>query len=102
MFRLDAVHRNQPTERRAVFAVVDLLKALGVLGRQLQMARDVMCHAFVDLGEQVAVGPIERVVEIEYPGIDAAEIRTRPGNNWHIFRWHNGNRRTNPAREIDR
>jgi hypothetical protein len=41
--------------------------------RNLEARGDELAHAPVDLREQVAVGGIERVVEIEHPGFDLIE-----------------------------
>ncbi len=38
-----------------------------------KLLRDELAHALVDLGEQIAVGRVERVVEIEHPGLDMIE-----------------------------
>src|SRR3546814_2547267 len=39
-------------------------------------------HALVDLREDIGLGRIERVVEVEYPRIDMVE-RKRGGSGWH-------------------
>jgi hypothetical protein len=45
----------------------------GVLERHAEKAGDELAHALVDLGEQVALGGVERVVEIEDPNLRALE-----------------------------
>ena len=52
--------------------------------RHLQEVRDVVADALVDLLPEIEVMRIERVVEIEHPGLDAAEAaRRRSGRKGH-------------------
>ena len=69
------VHLHQARQRRAELAVVGLLQMPRVLEGHAEVLGDEVAHALVDLGEEVAVGGIERVVEIEDP--DAACRRSR-------------------------
>ena len=39
--------------------------------------RDELAHSPVDLGKQIAVGGVERVVEVEHPGLDMVESLAR-------------------------
>ena len=51
-----------------------LLKPAGFLPAEAQEAGDIVRHPRLDLHEQFAMGGIERVVQIEDPGADMAEI----------------------------
>ena len=72
--RVDAVLGHQPAQRRAVALIIMLLQRAQRHGRRGrtscgQEQRD----ARVDLGPEIAAGRIERVVEIEDPGVDIGE-----------------------------
>ena len=67
------VHLHQARQRRAELAIVGLLQMPRVLEGHAEIAGDELAHALVDLGEQIAVGGIERVVEIEDPHLRALE-----------------------------
>ena len=56
--------------------------------RQFQQARDEIRHARVDLGEQVALCWIERVVEVEHPIHHMAEIAERCEVYTRLWRGH--------------
>ena len=53
--------------------VIGLAAALRLVASDAEALGDELAHALVDLGEQVAVGRIEGVVEIEDPGLDMVE-----------------------------
>ena len=76
---LDAVLDHQAAQRRAVLVEKLLLEELGFGVVDLEQARDELAHLDVDLVEQPAGRGIERVVEIEHPGIDMAETRSYAG-----------------------
>jgi len=63
----------------AVIGFLDSARGLEIEAQQILHKGG---HARIDLDEQVAVGRIQRVVEIEYPRPDMPEIRTRP---WCAF-----------------
>ena len=50
-----------------------------ILEGNAEEACDELAHALVDLGEQVAFGGIERVVEVEHPGVDMRKAAVRHG-----------------------
>src|ERR1700736_3983978 len=57
----------------AIAAVIVLLDPARFFGRHLEPGRDKLADPLVDLLPQVDVVRIERVVEIEHPGVDMAE-----------------------------
>ena len=59
----------------AVALVIVLLDREGLVGRDLQEVRDEVADARIDLLPQIDVMRIERVVEIEHPGVDMGEGR---------------------------
>ncbi len=65
--RVHACALHEAGERRAELAVVGFLQMARVVERHAEKAGDELAHALVDLGEQVALGRVERVVEIEDP-----------------------------------
>src|SRR5262245_9799359 len=69
---------HQPTHRRAVAPVVILLHAERLLVRDVEKTRDVVADALVHLLPQIEVMRVERVVEIEHPGLDMVE----PARRW--------------------
>ena len=75
--RRQVVHLHQAAERGAMFGVVALLDDLRLDGRNAEQIGDERRHALIDLGEQIAGGGIERVVEIEHPRIDMREVGRR-------------------------
>src|SRR5579871_4877138 len=70
---LHAVLSHQPAHRGAVAPVVVLLQPKGFAVRNLEVVRDVVPNALVHLLPEVEVVGIERVVEIEDPGLDVVE-----------------------------
>jgi hypothetical protein len=64
---------HQPGEGRAVAVIIVLLNALGLLVADAEELRDERPHPLIHLREQVALGRVERVVQVEYPGADAGE-----------------------------
>ena len=75
--RIDAMLDHQAAQRRAV-ALEERAPELGRrLGIELEPGRDVRAHARRDLREEIGRGRIERVVEIENPGVDLLR------NQWH-------------------
>ncbi len=73
-FGIGIVQLDEAGERGAVVAVIGFLDAAGFFGIHPQQALDIGLHAGVDLGEKIGIGPVERVVEIENPVADMAEI----------------------------
>ena len=70
IFRVDPVDRHQAAHRRSVLAEIGLLHQQRRFGRQVQPVSDEGRHACVDLVEEPARRGVERVVEIEDPGLD--------------------------------
>src|SRR5262245_48494396 len=69
---------HQPRECRAVLVVIGFAQALRLGERDAEGVGDELAHAPVDLREQIAVGRVERVVEIEHPGLDVIEAACQP------------------------
>jgi hypothetical protein len=69
-----AVLGHQSAHRRAVALVIILLDAERVLMRNLEVVGDIVADALVDLLPQIEMMRIERVVEIEHPGLDPGEV----------------------------
>ena len=70
---LHPMHGHQAAHRSSVALVIVLLQVEGLLMRDLEEARDVVADALVHLLPEVEVVRIERVVEIEHPGLDVTE-----------------------------
>ena len=70
---LHAVLGHQPAHRGAVALVVVLLQPERFLVADLEEVRDVVADAHVDLLPEIDVMRIERVVEVEHPGVDVVE-----------------------------
>jgi hypothetical protein len=68
-----AMHLHQAGQSGAELAVVGLLQVPRVVVGHAEIAGDEFAHAPVDLREQVALGGIERVVEVEDPHLRALE-----------------------------
>src|SRR5215510_15277327 len=68
---------HQAGERGAVLVVIELAHALRLFQRNAEARGDEIAHARVDLGEEIALGGIKRVVEVEDPGLDMAEVTVR-------------------------
>ena len=62
-----------PRMRGAVAAVIILLDRACFLRRDLQAVADELADPRVDLLPQIDVMRVERVVEIEHPGVDPGE-----------------------------
>src|SRR4029079_12839774 len=79
-----AVLGHQPAHGRAVTLVIILLDAEGFFLGDLQEIRDKRPDAIVNLLPEIEVVRIERVVEVEHPGLDRTEVAG------HRFRriWH--------------
>ena len=77
----DAVLHHEPAQGGAVALVVVLLHAERLRGRNLEIAGDVVADARVHLLPEIDVVGIERVVEIEDPGLDGGEVGPRRGLN---------------------
>ena len=74
LFETDGVFDYQPAQCRAVAAIIIFLqRARGYAVEPEQMDHE-QSDALVDLGPQIAVGWIERIVEVEHPGIDMVEF----------------------------
>jgi hypothetical protein len=68
-----AVLRHQAAHRGAVALVIVLLQLEGVLFCDLEEIRNELADAVVDLLPEVEAVRIQRVVEIEHPGLDGGE-----------------------------
>ena len=68
------VARHQPRERRAVLGPVVIAQPVGLLGRDLERTDHEVAHAHLDLVEEPHLGRVERVVEVEDPGLDMGEV----------------------------
>ena len=64
---------HQAAQRRAVAAVIILLNAKCLVGRDLEKFPDEIPDALVDLVPEVAMMRVERVVEVEYPCVHMGE-----------------------------
>ena len=64
---------HQAGQRGAELAVVGFLQVPRVFEGHAEIAGDELAHPPVDLAEEVAVGGIERVVEIEDPRLRPLE-----------------------------
>ncbi len=62
VLRVGVVQLDEAGEGGAVVAVIGFLDVAGLLGAHLQEALDVGPHARVDLGEEVGIRSVERVV----------------------------------------
>ena len=70
---LHAVFGHQPAHRGAVAAVIVLLQPERLVMGDVEIFRDVVADAIVDLLPEIEVMRIQRVVEIEHPGVDMGE-----------------------------
>jgi hypothetical protein len=80
MSKMPSKHLHEAAERGAELAVVGFLQVARVDEGHAEKAGDELTHLLVDLGEQVAVGRIERVVQVEDPHarrFEAAACRSR-------------------------
>ena len=75
----DAVGLHQSLQRRAVARVVELLQRASRQPVEAVELHDVERDARVDLRPEVGAGGIQRVVEVEHPGVDVGEIVERAG-----------------------
>src|SRR5947209_1752393 len=73
----DAMQAHHAAHAGAVAAVVILLDPPRLVRRDLQIIGDIFADAPVDLLPQVDMMRIQRVVEIEHPGVDMAEAAFR-------------------------
>src|SRR5215207_1351115 len=78
IIRFHAMLGHQSTHRGAVTFVVILLQPECLLVSDREETGDIVADALVDLLPQIDMMWIERVVQIEYPGLDMIE-RTRCG-----------------------
>jgi hypothetical protein len=72
--RIDGVMDHQALQRRAMIEIILLLQGARVLTRQAEQGRDVSRHVLVDLGEEIDMMRVQRVVEVEDPVTHMAEI----------------------------
>ena len=70
---LHAVLDHHPAQGGAVALVIILLQLERLVMGDLEEARDVIADARVDLLPEIDVMRVERVVEIEHPGLDRVE-----------------------------
>src|SRR5882724_4042768 len=85
---LEAVLVHQPAHRGTVALVVVLLYPERLIASDVEEARDVVADAIVDLLPQIEVVRVERIVEVENPGLDLPEIAGWLANGW--FQGHVG------------
>ena len=74
VMRIDAVMAHQAGQRRAVVEIVFLLQRPRLVVIEPKKLGDIGRHVLVDLGEEIDMMRIERVVEIEYPVGHMGEI----------------------------
>ena len=74
LVRIEPVLGHQAAHRRAIALVIILLDAERVLARHLEIGRDELADALVDLVLEIEMMRVERVVEIEHPGLDPGEV----------------------------
>jgi dihydrofolate reductase len=108
MPRVGAVVTHQAAQRGAVVAVIALLDAARLLLVDVEELLHIGADAGVDLLEQVGVARIERVVEVEDPGVDPGEGGELPrrvraeGFNGELVHWmgeyRRGKLRLHPSR----
>ena len=67
--RRHTVHGHQAIKRRAMLGIILLLARTGFVARQMQKPGDEIRHPLVNLSEQIAFCRVERVVEVEHPGV---------------------------------
>ena len=83
---------HQPGQRGAELPVITFLQMPGVRERHTEILGDEFAHSRIDLSEQIALGRIERVVEVENPNLGRAERLTR--RHWIAHKiWRNGRTR---------
>src|ERR1700674_3334324 len=80
LVRIDAVLLHQPAQARPVAPVQILLQPKRLVVRDFQETRDVVADAYIDLLPKIEMMRIERVVEIEDPGLDRAEAANGPAH----------------------
>ena len=75
--RVHPVLGHHAAHRGAVALVVVLLHPEGLVLADLEEVRDVAADALVHLLPEVQVMRVERVVEVEHPGLDMGEVARR-------------------------
>ena len=75
---LHSVLDHQPAHRGAVTTVIILLQPKRLVFGDFQKTRNITADTRVDLTPEVEVMRIERVVEIEHPGLDVFESALLP------------------------
>jgi len=73
LVRIDAMLLHQTAQARAIAPIQILLQPERFVVRDLEKAGDVVTDADIDLLPKIEMMRIERVVEIEHPGLDRAE-----------------------------
>jgi hypothetical protein len=71
---VDSMGLHQPVQRRAMIAVIGLLKVARRFEIELGDLHHITGDSRIDLGEQIALTRIKRVVEVEHPVCDVVEI----------------------------
>src|SRR6266540_329072 len=95
---LHAVLGHQSAHRGAVAFVIVLLQPERVLLADLEVIRDVVADALVDLLPEIDVMRVEGVVEVEHPGVDLIDgTRARAGREVHGG-WRFTDVRASPSR----
>src|SRR3990170_3680516 len=79
----DVMEAHQSSKGGAVLVVIGLAQSLRVFERDAEAVGDELAHAPVDLGEQIAIGGVEGVVEIEHPRLDMGEAEGALGLSDH-------------------
>ena len=71
--RMQSVLRHQPAQRGAIAPVIILLHPERLLGADLEKIADEIPDSCIDLLPQIQVMWVQRVVEIEHPGLDPSK-----------------------------
>ena len=71
----DIMASHQPAHGRPIFDIIGFLQPPRFAALHLKTAANEFGHARVDLCEKLAVGGIQRVIEIEDPAFHMGEIR---------------------------
>jgi hypothetical protein len=75
--RIDPVFVHEARERGAVESPVVCAEPVGFVARHAERRHDIGRHPRLDLVEEPGGGRVERVVEVEDPGLDTGEVGGR-------------------------
>ena len=93
---IEPVLLHQAAQARAVAPIEILLHPKRFVVGQLKEVGDVVADALVDLLPKIEVMRVERVVEIEHPGLDGVEAASAVARTLRCLRLH----RTGPVRSF--